>query len=241
MSVAYGVVSDVMEAEVVSLGSDDRLDLVEDIMRLGRIRHLPVLDEGRLVGLVSQRDLLAASLSRALDFAPEQRRSFARAVDVEEVMSRDLETVAPDTPLREAAERMLKAKVGCLPVVKPDGSLVGLLSESDLVRAAFLAEADEAEAVEGEIVSWASNGARGIAAEFEALQAVRDELRVQAHLAQAEARELWEGVEARFREAESKVKLVLREADAPLEEAAEAAGRVLQEVRAGYRRVRDAL
>ncbi len=60
MTVADGVVSDVMQSEVVSLARDDRLDLVEDIMRLGRVRHLPVLDESRLVGVVAREDVMLA-------------------------------------------------------------------------------------------------------------------------------------------------------------------------------------
>jgi CBS domain-containing membrane protein len=237
MSVSEGVVSDVMQTEIVSLGVGDRLDLVEDIMRLGRVRHLPVLDDGRLVGLVSNRDLLAASLSKALDFEPMQRRSFVRSVQVDEVMSRDLVTVEPSTPLRKAAAMLLERKIGCLPVVKPDGTLVGLLSESDLVRAAFLSDAEAP--VETSDSGEAASPARGIAAEFEGLRRARDELRVQAHLGAAEARDLWEGLEAKFREAEAKVKLVLREAEHPAEDVAEAARELLREIREGYRRLRN--
>lgn len=236
MAVAEGVVSDVMQTEIVSLGVGDRLDLVEDIMRLGRVRHLPVLDDGKLVGLVSNRDLLAASLSKALDFEPVQRRSFVRSVQVDEVMSRELLTVEPSTPLREAAALLLERKIGCLPVVKPDGTLVGLLSESDLVRAAFLSDADAS--VEAS-ASGAPSASR-IATEFEALRRTRDELRVQAHLGVAEAKDLWEGLEAKFRQAEAKVKLVLREAEHPAEDVAEAARELFRELREGYRRLRNA-
>jgi CBS domain-containing membrane protein len=236
MSVAQGVVADVMQTEVVSLGVGDRLDLVEDIMRLGRVRHLPVLEDGRLVGLVSNRDLLAASLSKALDFEPVQRRSFVRSVQVDEVMTRELLTVEPSTPLREAAALLLERKIGCLPVVKPDGTLVGLLSDSDLVRAAFLADADAA--VEASGSGEPAAPARGIAAEFESLRRARDELRVQAHLGAAEARDLWDALEAKFREAEARVKLVLREAEHPAEDVGEAARELFGEIREGYRRLR---
>lgn len=237
MAVVDGVVSDVMQSEVVSLAPGDRLDLVEDIMQLGRIRHLPVLDDGRLVGIVSNRDLLAASLSRALDFESQQRRSFARSVQVDEVMSRNVLTVEPSTPLREAASILLHRQIGCLPVVKPEGTLVGLLSESDLVRAAFLSEGAEA----GEVVaSEAAAGSRTsrFQTELEALRRARDELRVQAHLAKAEARDLWEELEGKFQDAESKAELVLREAEEPAADLAEALGELLEELRQGYRRLR---
>lgn len=63
-------VSSVMAPDFASVSSADRLDFVEDVMQLGRIRHMPVIDDGKLVGVVSQRDLLAASLSRALTSSP---------------------------------------------------------------------------------------------------------------------------------------------------------------------------
>jgi CBS domain-containing protein len=106
------------------------------------VRHLPVLEDGRVVGIVSQRDLLAASLSKALDFEARDRRTFLRSVDVGEVMSREVVTIAPEASLADAAALMLGRRIGCLPVVKPDGTLVGLVTETDLLRAAFLPDGD---------------------------------------------------------------------------------------------------
>jgi len=239
----------------VTLSPTDRLDLAGDIMRLGRIRHLPVIEDGRLVGVVSQRDLLAASLSKTLDFEAEHRRSFSRSVEVAEVMSRDLVTVENAAPLGLAAERMVDRQIGCLPVVDADGALVGLLTETDLVRAAFLSDERAARPVEASEVPAAARvvssgpGARGasraeeladrIGAELEALRRVRDELRLQAHLAKAEARGLWDDLELKFRDAESKVKLVLHEAEGPAEDLAEAASELLRDLREGYRRLRE--
>ena len=83
-------VSQIMQREFVTLQLGDHLDLADDVMNLGRIRHMPVLEKERLAGIVSQRDLLAASLSRALEFDPEQRRTFLKSVEVAEVMTRDV-------------------------------------------------------------------------------------------------------------------------------------------------------
>jgi CBS domain-containing protein len=130
-------VSDVMRQEFVSLKSTDRLDFADDIMKLGRIRHMPVLDGEKLVGIVSQRDLLAASLSRALDFEPEQRRTFLRSVEVAEVMTRNVVSVSPDTPLGEVARLMIRHKVGCIPVVSASGTPLGIATETDMLRAAY--------------------------------------------------------------------------------------------------------
>lgn len=132
-------VSQIMRREFASLREDDRLDLAERLMQLGRVRHLPVLDDrGRVVGVVSNRDLLEASLTSVLEFDPGARRTFLHSVAVSEVMTRDVETVAPETPLAVAASQMIRNKIGCLPVVRPDRTMIGLVTETDLLVAAYL-------------------------------------------------------------------------------------------------------
>ena len=138
MEAAARHVAEVMRTEFTALRAGDRLDLVEQVMKLGRVRHLPVLDAtGRVLGIVSNRDLLEASLTNVLAFEPDQRRSFLHSVAVDEVMTRDVETVAPDETLASAAHRMVGHKIGCLPVVGPDGAMLGLITETDLLAAAF--------------------------------------------------------------------------------------------------------
>lgn len=138
MSQRHHSVSDIMRQEFVSLEAGDRVDFAEQIMRLGRIRHLPVVAQGRLVGIVSNRDLLSASLSKVLEFTRERQKAFLGTVDVQEVMTRDVQTVPPETSLDEAARLMLRHKIGCLVVVSPEGTPLGLLTESDLLREAYL-------------------------------------------------------------------------------------------------------
>ncbi len=132
-----GTVASLMQRDYVSVAPMDQLDFVDDVMKLGRIRHMPVVEQGKLVGVVSQRDLLAASLSKALEFEQGQRRTFMRSVLVDEVMTREPITVSPGATLREAALLMLKYRIGCLPVVDEDGELVGLITETDLLRGAY--------------------------------------------------------------------------------------------------------
>lgn len=142
MSQRDGPVSEIMTRDFVSLGREDHLDLVEDVMKLGRIRHMPVLDGERLVGIVSERDLLAASLSMALDFEGRERRSFLRSVDVSEVMTSDVIRVEQHTPVSEAARLMIRKRIGCLPVVDEGDRPVGLLTETDLIRVAYPGDGD---------------------------------------------------------------------------------------------------
>ena len=132
-----------MRTEFASLRETDHLDLADQIMKLGRVRHLPVLDpDGRIIGIVSNRDLLEASLTNVLDFEREQRQGVLRSVDVAEVMTREVETIAPDAPLAAAASRLVGHRIGCLPVVRDDRVMVGLVTETDLLAAAFLGTAE---------------------------------------------------------------------------------------------------
>ncbi len=232
-------VSEVMRAEVATLAPGERLDLADDVMRLGRVRHMPVLEDGRVVGLVSTRDTLAASLTKALEFDPAARRAFLRSVEVSEVMTRDLVTVEPDATLREAAALMVERKIGALPVVKPDGTMVGLITETDLLVAALLGEGDDVSATTVEVP--ARDLGKKLADEFESLKRARDELRVQIHLAKADARDLWDRTERKLEQVEGKVRLVSKGAEEPLQDVAEAARGLLREIREGYRRIRDAL
>lgn len=126
-------VREVMTHEVATLKASDHLDLVHDVMTLGRIRHMPVLASERVVGIVSQRDLFRAAVSSVLDFRPAAEREWLRKVRVEEVMTKSVETADPDWPITTAVALMLDKKIGCLPVVE-GGRLVGLLSESDCLR-----------------------------------------------------------------------------------------------------------
>ena len=123
-----------MRREVVTLRVDDALDIAGDIIQLGRIRHLPVLDaDGHLVGIVSQRDLLRASVSSVLELGAQADREWLRKVPVRDVMVTPVMTNGPDEPLAEAVDRMVDGKLGCLPVVE-NRCLVGLLTETDCLR-----------------------------------------------------------------------------------------------------------
>ena len=138
-------VGDLMRREVVTLEATDKLDLADGIMRLARIRHLPVVSEGRVVGILSQRDLFRAAVSSLLQLRREAEREWLATIPVQAVMTRPVFTVPASVTLRAAVGIMLDKRIGCLPVVE-DGKLVGLLSESDCLRhLAHLLEISEAK------------------------------------------------------------------------------------------------
>jgi CBS domain-containing protein len=130
------LVRDLMEREVVTLGAADTLDLADDIMRLARIRHLPVISGDRVVGILSQRDLFRAAVSSLLQLGRASEQQWLAKIPVAAVMSPVVFSISPGATVRQAVERMLQHKVGCLPVVE-EGRLLGLVSETDCLR--FLA------------------------------------------------------------------------------------------------------
>jgi CBS domain-containing protein len=126
-------VKDIMTKNPATLGRNETLDVADDIMTLGRIRHMPVVDEGRLVGVVSQRDLFRSAVASALGYGGKAQRTITKTIRVKEVMSEPVITISPDTSIKEAARRMMESKIGCLPVVEND-QLVGLVTETDILR-----------------------------------------------------------------------------------------------------------
>jgi len=122
-----------MTSDIATIGRNDELTIADDIMKMKRLRHLPVVEEGRLVGILTQRDLFHAALSTALNFGEKAQKEFLKTVVVKEVMTEDVLTIDPGADVKEAARLMIEHKVGCLPVVE-NGKLVGLVTETDLLR-----------------------------------------------------------------------------------------------------------
>ena len=126
-------VKELMSVKVATLGQGDTLDIADGIMCMGRIRHLPVLDAGSVVGVVSQRDLFRAALGAALAFGIRRPQELMRSLEIRDVMSTPAATIEPGAPVQDAARAMAEKKIGCLPVVE-GGRLVGILTESDVLR-----------------------------------------------------------------------------------------------------------
>lgn len=129
-------VADLMSTEVSTLKANDPLTVADDVMRLGRIRHMPVVsddDEREVIGVVSRRDMFRGALARCLGYGVMAQQHLLAMLKVKEVMTTTVETVKPDTPLREAAKLMVERKIGCLVVVSEAGQLAGIITETDFV------------------------------------------------------------------------------------------------------------
>jgi CBS domain-containing membrane protein len=133
----------IMTSPVVTFFAEQTLPLAEDVMHFKHLRHLPVVDDaGKLVGLVSHRDLLRAQISTLSGLTDEQRRARQSEVRVSQVMTRDVWTVGPHTDVTHVGRTLLDHKFGCLPVVDADERLVGIITERDFIKYA-LAQLDE--------------------------------------------------------------------------------------------------
>jgi acetoin utilization protein AcuB len=124
------LVRDSMTREVVTVGPETTAAVALALCREIGIRHLPVLEEGRLVGIISDRDLRSATPALG---EPERAEALER-VRVADEMAKEVVTVRPEDPIEEAAIEMYERKIGCLPVVD-DGDLVGIVTSSDVMRA----------------------------------------------------------------------------------------------------------
>ena len=116
-------VAEFMTRTVSTLRESDTVETARRVMEAGQIRHLPIVDgDGRLAGIVSDRDLARAE---------------GAGQPVRELMTVEVETVAPDTHLTEAALLLIRDRIGSLPVCDRDGKVVGIVTESDFVRLSY--------------------------------------------------------------------------------------------------------
>jgi CBS domain-containing protein len=123
-----------MKTQLVTLNADSKLGFANDIMYLGRIRHLPVVKgENIVVGILTQRDLYRASLTSILTNWKENKE-FLDSIKVSDVMTKNVATINPDATIEEAAQVMIDKKIGALPVVKDKNKLVGLITETDVLQ-----------------------------------------------------------------------------------------------------------
>ncbi|TVL98749.1 MAG: CBS domain-containing protein [Candidatus Kuenenia stuttgartiensis] len=127
------LVKEIMSKQLVTLNADSKLGFAEDIMYLGRIRHLPVVNGKEIVGILTQRDLYKASLTSIVTNW-EENKTFLDSVKVAEVMTKDVITISPNTSIEDAAQIMIDKKVGCLPVVEDKNTLLGLITETDVLQ-----------------------------------------------------------------------------------------------------------
>ncbi len=134
-------VEEVMLREVVTAPRNASLSQAQGLMRSGRLRHLVIVEEGIVVGLLSHRVLLEAALATLRENLGPGSAKMLDTITIEHLLREPPLTVSPECALETAANHMLALRIGCLPVATPSTRgprLEGLVTEAGLLRAAYL-------------------------------------------------------------------------------------------------------
>jgi len=129
------LVKDWMTKDPITITDETSMMKAIHLMKQNRFRRLPVMHEGRLVGIVSDRDLKEASPSKATTLDVHELYYLLAELLVKDIMTRDPVTVSPDDTVEHAAQLMLENTISGLPAVDGQGKVVGILTQSDVFRA----------------------------------------------------------------------------------------------------------
>ena len=127
-------VRDWMSAPPITVDVNTTLPEACELLRRHQIRRLPVLENGKLVGIVTRGDLRGAQPSEATTLSIWELNTLLAKLKIKEIMTPDPITIREDATIRDAAQLMIDYKVSGLPVVDENGELVGMITESDIFR-----------------------------------------------------------------------------------------------------------
>ena len=129
-------ISEIMTRNVVTLFEEENLAQVRENLARYHFHHLPVVDDGKLVGMLSQRDMMRATVTGLDRGAAAQSREdrFLEQTFVRDLMETKVITAVESDTIKDAAKRMMERRIGALPVVDADNNLIGIVTENDLVR-----------------------------------------------------------------------------------------------------------
>ena len=122
-----------MHKDLVTVTKDERMTVAKKVMKERNIRHLPVVDGKKLIGLVTNMDIRKAEASPASSLEIRELHYLLDKLTVGEIMTRNVITISPDISIEEATTLLHDNKIGCLPVVE-DGNLVGIITENDVME-----------------------------------------------------------------------------------------------------------
>ncbi len=128
------LVKDWMSSDVITVEAKTGLLEADRVMRENGIRRLPVVENGRLVGIVTYGDIREARPSAATSLSTWEMNYLLSRLEVREVMTQNPITIKPDAIIGEAASLMLNNRISGLPVVTAQGEIAGIITESDIFR-----------------------------------------------------------------------------------------------------------
>ncbi len=142
LDLRVSTVGAVMTSRVVTIEMDDSLKVIQDVFRKVKFHHLVVVDEEKVVGIISDRDFFKA-ISPFVNTMSETNRDRATLEKrAHQIMSHYPITVLRSCPIEKAAKIMLERGVSCLPVTNADGTVAGILTWKDLVKVFLHPESD---------------------------------------------------------------------------------------------------
>ena len=127
-------VDDIMTSDVITAGMDDTVGGIAKIFEVHHFHHIPVVEGTRILGVVSDRDILKAISPYANTACEDARDSNTLRKKAHQIMTRKVVTICPTDSVIEAAQIMLENKFNCLPVLSNAGAVVGMVTKTDLLK-----------------------------------------------------------------------------------------------------------
>ncbi len=128
-------IKSIMSTELVCGTTQSKISEIKTMMQESKIRHVPIISGKKLVGLISQVDILGSSFSNVfLDDDQTTNDQLDHTATVEQIMTKDLNTIHESETVREGALRLMSASFNSLPVVNDSEELVGIVTSKDLIR-----------------------------------------------------------------------------------------------------------
>jgi len=127
-------VAEIMTTEVRTASMDDTLGGIRQVFERNHFHHIPVVEDGRLVGIVSDRDVLKNLSPRVDSTWANNHDTNTLKKKTHQIMTRKVITINPENTIEEAAATMLERKFNCLPVLEQSGAIAGIVTKTDLLR-----------------------------------------------------------------------------------------------------------
>ncbi len=127
------LVKDYMKTDVLTVEEEDSFNSVVNLMKENRIRHVPVVRKGKVVGIVTESDIKKASASPATTLSVYELNYLLDKIRVKDIMTKEVVSAQPDMTLEDAAMTMRERRIGGLPVVDRKNNLVGIITLTDIV------------------------------------------------------------------------------------------------------------
>ena len=123
-----------MTSDVMTIDEDTSMMKASQIMKENNIRRLPVMHKGKLVGMVTDRDIKEASPSKATTLDVHELYYLLSELKVKDIMSKNVSTIGPEETVEKAAVKMLEHRISGLPVVNDKGKVVGVITQGDIFK-----------------------------------------------------------------------------------------------------------